>query len=156
MSITMEAGFGVEALNEALAWQGAPEIVHTGQGSEFSSIDFVKTVKGCGAIQRMDRPGCRRDNVFVERLWRSAKHEEFYLHAFDSGAAASAGIARHFNFCNTWRLHQTHSGRALDVVTSAGLHRSRRRHERGTWGAQRSCVRCRRCPSAAVDNPAPW
>ena len=116
VSITMEADFCVEALNEAVARYGAPEIVNTDQGSQFSSADFVQAVKACGAQQSMDGRGCWRDNVFVERLWRSVKYEEVYLKAYDSVGAARAGLARYFEFYNARRPHQAHGGRTPDMV----------------------------------------
>ena len=121
VSITMEAEFCVEALNEAIARYGAPDIVNTDQGSQFSSADFVKAVKDCGARQSMDGRGCWRDNVFVERLWRSVKYEEVYLRAYDTVAAARSGIARYFEFYNARRPHRAHDGRTPDVVYFATL-----------------------------------
>jgi len=121
VSITMEADFCVEALNEAVARYGAPEIVNTDQGSQFSGADFVAAVKACGAKQSMDGRGCWRDNVFVERLWRSVKYEEVYLKAYDSVSAARAGIARYFDFYNARRPHQAHDGRTPDVVYFGAL-----------------------------------
>ena len=116
VSITMEAEFCVEALNEAVARYGAPEIVNTDQGSQFSSSEFVNAVKACGARQSMDGRGCWRDNVFVERLWRSVKYEEVYLRAYDSVGAARAGLARYFEFYNARRPHQAHGGCTPDMV----------------------------------------
>ena len=116
VSITMEADFCVEALNEAVARYGAPEIVNTDQGSQFSGAEFVQAVKACGAQQSMDGRGCWRDNVFIERLWRSVKYEEVYLRAYDSVGAARAGIARYFDRYNAWRPHQAHGGRTPDMV----------------------------------------
>jgi putative transposase len=116
VSITMEADFCVEALNEAVARYGAPEIVNTDQGSQFSSAEFVNAVRACGAKQSMDGRGCWRDNVFVERLWRSVKYEEVYLRAYDSVNAARASIARYFEFYNARRPHQAHGGRTPDMV----------------------------------------
>jgi putative transposase len=116
VSITMEADFCVEALSEAVARYGAPEIVNTDQGSQFSSSEFVNAVKACGARQSMDGRGCWRDNVFVERLWRSVKYEEVYLRAYDSVGAARAGLARYFEFYNARRPHQAHGGRTPDMV----------------------------------------
>ena len=121
VSITMEAEFCVEALNEAIARYGAPDIVNTDQGSQFSSADFVKAVKDCGARQSMDGRGCWRDNVFVERLWRSVKYEEVYLRAYDTVAAARSGLARYFEFYNARRPHRAHDGRTPDVVYFATL-----------------------------------
>lgn len=116
VSITMEAGFCVEALNEAVARWGAPEIVNTDQGSQFSSAAFVKAVADCGARQSMDGRGCWRDNVFVERLWRSIKYEEVYLKAYETVSAARAGITRYLAFYNARRPHQAHGGLTPDVV----------------------------------------
>ena len=115
-SITMEADFCVEALNEAVARWGAPQIVNTDQGSQFSSAEFVAAVKACGAQQSMDGKGCWRDNVFVERLWRSVKYEEVYLKAYDSVSAARLGLARYFEFYNARRPHQSHDGQTPDMV----------------------------------------
>jgi putative transposase len=121
VSITMEAAFCVEAFNEAVARYGAPEIVNSDQGSQFSGADFVAAVKACGARQSMDGRGCWRDNVFVERLWRSVKYEEVYLKAYDTVSAARAGIARYFDFYNARRPHQAHDGRTPDVVYFGSL-----------------------------------
>jgi putative transposase len=116
VSITMEAQFCVEAFNEAVLRYGAPEIVNTDQGSQFSDADFVEAVQACGARQSMDGKGCWRDNVFVERLWRSVKYEEVYLKAYDSVSAARQHLARYFEFYNAARPHQAHGGRTPDVV----------------------------------------
>jgi putative transposase len=116
VSITMEADFCVEALREAAARYGSPGIVNTDQGSQFSSADFVVEVKRIGAQQSMDGRGCWRDNVFVERLWRSVKYEEVYLKAYDSVSAARAGLAAYFAFYNARRPHQSHDGHTPDMV----------------------------------------
>lgn len=116
VSITMEADFCVEALREAAARWGAPEIVNTDQGSQFSGAEFVAEVKRIGAHQSMDGRGCWRDNVFVERLWRSVKYEEVYLKAYDSVSAARQGLAAYFDFYNARRPHQSHDGRTPDMV----------------------------------------
>ena len=106
VSITMEVDFCVEALQEATARWGAPEIVNTDQGSQFSSCDFVAEVKRIGARQSMDGKGCWRDNVFVERLWKSVKYEDVYLKAYDSVSAARLNLAAYFDFYNARRPHQ--------------------------------------------------
>ncbi len=116
VSITMEADFCVEALREAAARYGSPEIVNTDQGSQFSSAEFIAEVTRIGARQSMDGRGCWRDNVFVERLWRSVKYEEVYLKAYDSVSAARAGMAAYFEFYNARRPHQSHDGRTPDMV----------------------------------------
>ena len=121
VSITMEADFCVEALREAAARWGAPEIVNTDQGSQFSSAEFVAEVARIGARQSMDGKGCWRDNVFVERLWRSVKYEEVYLKAYDSVSAARLGLARYFEFYNARRPHQSHDGHTPDMVYFATL-----------------------------------
>jgi putative transposase len=116
VSITMEADFCVEALREAAARWGAPEIVNTDQGSQFSGAEFVAEVARIGARQSMDGKGCWRDNVFVERLWRSVKYEEVYLKAYDSVSAARQGLAAYLDFYNSRRPHQSHDGRTPDMI----------------------------------------
>ena len=116
VSITMEADFCVEALNDAVARYGAPEIVNTDQGSQFSSADFVEAVAKCGARQSMDGRGRWVDNVFVERLWRSVKYEEVYLKAYDNVGDARTALARYFAFYNVGRPHQAHGGTTPDMV----------------------------------------
>ena len=121
VSITMEADFCVEALREAVTRWGAPEIVNTDQGSQFSSAEFVAEVAACGARQSMDGRGCWRDNVFVERLWRSVKYEDVYIKAYDGVAAARNSLAIYFEFYNARRPHQHHDGRTPDMVYFATL-----------------------------------
>jgi len=116
VSITMEADFCVEALREAAARYGPPEIVNTDQGSQFSSAEFVAEVARIGARQSMDGRGCWRDNVLVERLWRSVKYEDVYLKAYDSVGAARASLAAYFAFYNQCRPHQSHDGSTPDMV----------------------------------------
>jgi putative transposase len=121
VSITMEADFCVEALRDAAARWGAPEIVNTDQGSQFSGAEFVAEVKRIGARQSMDGRGCWRDNVFVERLWKSVKYEEVYLRAYDSVGAARVALTRYLAFYNTRRPHQSHEGRTPDMVYFGSL-----------------------------------
>lgn len=121
VSITMEADFCVEALREAATRYGTPEIVNTDQGSQFSSAEFVAEVARIGARQSMDGRGCWRDNVFVERLWRSVKYEEVYLKAYDSVSAACQGLDAYLAFYNERRPHQAHGGRTPDMVYYAAL-----------------------------------
>jgi putative transposase len=116
VSITMEADFCVQALREATACCGAPEIVNTDQGSQFGSAEFVAEVTRIGARQSMDGRGCWRDNVFVERLWHSVKYEEVYLKGYDSVSAACKGIGEYIDFYNARRPHQAHSGRTPDML----------------------------------------
>ena len=100
VSITMEAAFCVEALEEALARHGKPEIFNTDQGSQFTSVDFTGVLIDDGIAISMDGKGAWRDNVFVERLWRSVKYEEVYLRAYDSVSEARASIGRYLAFYN--------------------------------------------------------
>ena len=121
VSITMEADFCAEALREAAARWGAPKIVNTDQGSQFSRAEFVAEVQRIGARQSMDGKGCWRDNVFVERLWRSVKYEEVYLKAYDSVSAARLGLGQYFDFYNARRPHQSHDGHTPDMIYFATL-----------------------------------
>jgi putative transposase len=98
VSITLEAAFCIEALEEALAHYGRPEIVNTDQGSQFTSHDFTSVLLKSEIAISMDGRGAWRDNVFVERLWRSVKYEEVYLKAYDSVAEARASIGRYLTF----------------------------------------------------------
>lgn len=105
LSITMETGFCMEAVEEALAKHGKPEIFNTDQGSQFTSLDFTGLLKQNGIAISMDGKGAWRDNVFVERLWRSVKYEEVYLRAYDSVAEARISLGRYFDFYNRVRPH---------------------------------------------------
>ena len=107
LSITMEAAFCVEALEEALARHGGPEIFNTDQGSQFTSEAFTGVLTRNGIAISMDGKGAWRDNVFVERLWRSVKYEEVYLKAYDTVAEARASIGRYLGFYNTRRPHSS-------------------------------------------------
>ena len=107
LSITMEAAFCVEALEEALARHGRPEIFNTDQGSQFTSEAFTGVLTRNGIAISMDGKGAWRDNVFVERLWRSVKYEEVYLRAYDTVAEARASIGRYLSFYNTRRPHSS-------------------------------------------------
>jgi putative transposase len=116
VSITLDADFCVEALEEALARFGKPEIFNTDQGSQFTSIAFTGVLEREKIAISMDGRGCWRDNVFVERLWRSVKYEEVYLHAYSSVPEARAGIGRYFDFYNRVRPHSSLGGRTPDQV----------------------------------------
>jgi putative transposase len=106
LSNTMTADFCVEALEEAIARFGAPEIFNTDQGSQFTSDDWTGVLKKADVAISMDGKGRWIDNVFIERLWRSVKYEEVYLHAYDNGTEARAGLTKYFSFYNTRRSHQ--------------------------------------------------
>ena len=105
ISITLETGFCIEALQEALELHGKPEIFNTDQGSQFTSSDFIEVLDGREISISMDSKGAWRDNVFVERLWRSVKYEEVYLKAYQSVSEARASIRRYIQFYNTLRPH---------------------------------------------------
>ena len=107
VSISMDTAFCVEALEEAFSKYGQPEIFNTDQGSQFTSDDFTHALKARGVAISMDGKGAWRDNVFVERLWKSVKYEEVYLHAYDSVSQAKAALARYINFYNTERPHSS-------------------------------------------------
>ena len=105
LSITMDAAFCVEALEEAMARYGKPEIFNTDQGTQFTGAAFTGVLAGNGIAISMDGKGAWRDNVFVERLWRSVKYEEVYLHAYDSVSEARASIGRYLAFYNRASEH---------------------------------------------------
>jgi putative transposase len=107
VSITLEAAFCVEALEEALAQYGRPEIFNTDQGSQFTSHDFTSVLLKAGVAISMDGKGAWRDNVFVERLWRSIKYEEVYLRAYDTVSEARLSIGRYLAFYNGRRPHSS-------------------------------------------------
>jgi putative transposase len=112
MSITMEASFCVETLEDALARHGRPDIFNTDQGSQFTGAAFTGVLIENGIAISMDGKGAWRDNVFVERLWRSVKYEEVYLKAYDSVSEARASIGCYLDFYNSRRPHSS-----LDGVT---------------------------------------
>ena len=114
LSITMEAEFCVEALQEALARYGKPEIVNTDQGSQFTSAAFTSVLIDAGVAISMDGKGSWRDNVFVERLWRSVKYEEVYLRAYATVAEARASIGRYLGWYNGSRPHSSLDRRTPD------------------------------------------
>ena len=107
LSNTMDMAFCVEALEEAMARYGQPEIFNTDQGAQFTSDAFTGVLKQNDIQISMDGKGRWIDNVFVERLWRSVKYEEVYLHAYESVAQARSRIGRYFDFYNAERKHQT-------------------------------------------------
>ena len=112
LSITLEVAFCVEALEEALARYGRPEIFNTDQGSQFTSLAFTDVLTKAKVAISMDGKGSWRDNVFVERLWRTIKYEEVYLRAYDTVSQARASIGRYLAFYNGQRPHS-----ALDRQT---------------------------------------
>ena len=105
LSITMEAVFCIEALEEALARHGRPEIFNTDQGSQFTGHAFTGVLLKAGIAISMDGKGSWRDNIFVERLWRTIKYEEVYLRAYNSVSEARASFRRYLAFYNGRRPH---------------------------------------------------
>jgi putative transposase len=116
VSITMEAAFCVEALEDALARYGKPEILNTDQGSQFTGAAFTGVLIKNEIAISMDGKGAWRDNVFVERLWRSVKYEEVYLKAYDSVSEARLSLGRYLDFYNSRRPHSTLDGITPDDV----------------------------------------
>jgi len=114
----------VSALEEALARFGRPEIFNTDQGSQFTSAAFTGVLAAAGIRISMDGRGRWMDNVFIERLWRSLKHEDVHLKGYADGHEAKAGIAEWIGFYNNWRPHQALRNRTpmavwRDAVTGA-------------------------------------
>jgi putative transposase len=111
----------VDSLEEAITRYGAPEIMNTDQGSQFTAADFIEVLNQHRITISMDGKGSWRDNVFVERLWKSVKYEEVYLHAYDSVADARAGIGRYLKFYNTLRPHSRLDAQPPDRVYFGSL-----------------------------------
>ena len=129
LSNTLGADFCVEALEEALASYGPPEIFNTDQGSQFTSEHFTGTLTRHGVTISMDGKGRCMDNIFVERLWRSLKYEEVYLNAYANVAEARAGIGAWLGFYNEERQHQ-----------SLGYRTPRQIYQEGLWICGRSAL----------------
>ncbi len=121
LSNTLTTDFCMEAVQEALARYGIPEIFNTDQGSQFTSLEFTQLLKEHDIAISMDGKGCWRDNVFVERLWKSIKYEEVYLRAYESVSAAKTGIGDYLAFYNGQRPHSALDGRAPDAFYFANL-----------------------------------
>ena len=116
LSITMDVSFCIEALEEALSRNEKPEIFNTDQGSQFTSEAFVGRLKENGISISMDGKGRWRDNVFVERVWKSIKYEEVYLHAYASVSEARTSIGRYLEFYNSTRPHSSLKALTPDQV----------------------------------------
>jgi putative transposase len=116
VSITMDVHFCLEAVEEAIARYGTPEIMNTDQGSQFTSQAFTGLLKEHDIRISMDGKGSWRDNVFIERLWRSVKYEDIYLRAYDSASAVRAGLTRYFSFYNNRRPHSSLDGQTPNQV----------------------------------------
>jgi putative transposase len=118
---TLSTDFCLDAVREAIWRYGTPEIFNTDQGSQFTSADFIGLLKAHDIRISMDGKGCWRDNVFVERLWRTLKYEEVYLRAYDSVPEAKGHLNTYLTFYNTRRPHQTFDGQTPNAIYFAGL-----------------------------------
>jgi putative transposase len=107
LSNTLTADFCVEALEEAMARFGAPGIFNTDQGSQFTCEEWTKVLDDAGVAVSMDGKGRWIDNIFIERLWRSVKYEDVYLHAYASGSEARRSLTKYFAFYNARRVHES-------------------------------------------------
>ena len=116
LSNTLTTDFCLEAVQEAITRYGPPEIFNTDQGCQFTSQEFTGLLQAHGIQISMDGTGRWRDNVFVERLWRSLKYEEVYLHAYETMREAHQGVACYVTFYNQLRPHRALDGRTLDRV----------------------------------------
>ena len=116
VSNAMSSDFCIEAVDEALARFGTPEIFNTDQGSQFTDEQFIKPLEEKGVRVSMDGKGRWIDNVFVERLWRSVKYEDLYLHAYETPREVRAALIRYFSFYNAARPHQSLDYRTPDEL----------------------------------------
>jgi putative transposase len=116
LSNTLTTDFCLEALEEAIALYGCPDIFNTDQGCQFTSAEFTGFLKANGIQISMDGKGCLRDNVFVERLWRTVKYEHAYLYAYGSMNEAKERLNVYLEFYNTKRPHRSLDGKTPDAV----------------------------------------
>lgn len=121
LSNSLTADPCVDALEEAIMKYGRPEIMNTDQGSQFTSSAFIGLLQEHSIQVSMDGKGCWRDNVFVERLWRTIKYDEVYLKAYDSVSHARASLGQFINFYNNRRPHQSFAGKTPDMIYFANL-----------------------------------
>lgn len=121
LSNTLTTDFCLAAVQEAITQYGTPTIFNTDQGCQFTSLEFTGLLKDHGIQISMDGTGCWRDHVFVERLWRSIKYEEVYLHAYETVNAAQQGLERYVTFYNQSRPHRALDGRTPDGVSFDNL-----------------------------------
>ena len=116
LSNSLTADPSVDALEEAIMKYGRPEIMNTDQGSQFTSSAFIGLLQEHSTQVSMDGKGCWRDNVFVERLWKSVKYEEIYLHGYETVSEVRQALARYFDFYNRRRPHSTLDGQTPDTA----------------------------------------
>ena len=116
LSNSLTTDFCIEAVEEAIQKHGTPEIFNTDQGCQFTSSEFVGQLQSHQIKISMDGKGCWRDNVFVERLWKTIKYEEVYLKAYESVSEARQSLSRYITFYNTRRPHSSLDGQTPDTV----------------------------------------
>ena len=116
INCVMNCLFCLDALEQAIEKHGSPALMNTDQGSQFTSLAFTRYLSDNGIQISMDGKGALRDNVFVERLWRTVKYEHVYLHAYESTREAKSKIANYFNFYNQRRPHSTLDRQTPDQV----------------------------------------
>lgn len=121
LSVALTTEFCIEAVEEAVARYGTPEIFNTDPGSQFTSREFTGWLQRYAIAISMDGRGCWRDNVFVERLWKTVKYEEVYLHAYESVPEARQALVRYFTFYNQRRAHRALDGQTPDTVYLTSL-----------------------------------
>jgi putative transposase len=114
LSVMLDGASCLAALEEAIARYGRPTILNADQGAQFTSAAFTGVVLNHGIRISMDGKGCWRDNIFIERLWRTLKYEDVYLHAYDSVSGATTGIGRYLTLYNTRRPHSSLTDRTPD------------------------------------------
>ena len=130
ISNTLEADFCVEALDEAIHKFGPPEIMNTDQGSQFTSFAWTDRLRRSGVRISMDGKGRFLDNIFVERLWRSLKYECVYLHAWETGSEAKAGVGKWMTFYNHQRPHSALGGKPPTMIYWLGKHETKTGQQR--------------------------
>jgi putative transposase len=116
LSNSLDSSFCVDAVEEAITNFGVPTIFNTDQGCQFTSVAFTDTLKNYGIAISMDGKGCWRDNVFIERLWRTVKYEEVYLRAYESVSQARDSLSRYFDIYNAKRTHASLARRTPNEV----------------------------------------
>ena len=154
VAITLEASHAIDVLEEAFTKFGRPEIINTDQGSQgvFTAQCFVDTVQAQGCKLSMDGKGAWRDNVFVERLWKSIKYEEVFLQAYDTVFAAKAGINTYIDFYNVERPHSSLSKRTPDEAYAAGFNGEQVATSALPTGARADVLDAESSSRAPVDN----
>lgn len=120
LSNTMDVDFCIAAVEEAMTRHGRPEIFNTDQGSQFTSLEFTSVLLAAGISTSMDGKGSWRDNVFVERFWRSIKYEEVYLKAYETVRESRSSISNYIDFYNSGRPHSSLDGRTPDEAYFGG------------------------------------